>query len=317
MNKRVVLGVIVGLALGSMAAPTWPGAANRSVVAARGATVGPTRVPVLTYHSHRIAGSTYEANDHVALHQDLRTIHAHGFRIVPLLWVVEWVLGRRDGSTLQRSVAITFDDGPNFDYDDLTHPQYGFQRSFYNILRDFQAEFGVSAQPNLHASSFVIASPTARRQLDERHFGGRGWMTDRWWKEAEGSGLIDIYNHSWDHNHPDVTSVCEERQVKGSFDVIDTDAECRCEVLQAAQSIHQQIRPSWPIVFAYPWGQSGPYLREVCFPSFQDRHHALAAFGTSGGYVTRASPRWNLPRFVSSADWRNTDELVRILNGAR
>lgn len=309
---------MVGLALGSVALPTWTGATYRFLYAAAGGvTASTTRVPVLTYHSHRIFGSSYETNDHVALHQDLRTIHARGFQIVPLLWVVEWVLGRRDESTLRRSVAITFDDGPDYDFDDLTHPQYGVQRSFYNILRDFQTEFGVSAQPHLHASSFVIASPIARRQLDVRNLGGRGRMTDRWWKEAKDSGLLDIYNHSWDHNHPDVASVCEERQVKGSFDVIDTDAECRCEVLQSARFIHQQIRPRWPTIFAYPWGQSSPYLREVCFPSFQDRHHALAAFGTSGTYVTSASPRWNLPRFVSSANWRSAEELVRILNGAQ
>jgi peptidoglycan/xylan/chitin deacetylase (PgdA/CDA1 family) len=262
-------------------------------------------------------GNTYETNDHVALQQDLRTIHTHGFRVVPLRWIVEWVLGRRDESAVRRSVAITFDDGPDYDFDDLTHPHHGVQRSFYNILRDFQAEFGVSAQPHLHASSFVIASPAARRQLDARELGGLNRMTDRWWQEAEGSGLIDIYNHSWDHNHSDVTSVCEERQIKGSFEAIDTDAECRCEVLQSARFIHQQIRPVWPTIFAYPWGQSSPYLREVCLPSFQDRHHALAAFGTSGTYVTSASPRWNLPRFVSSADWRNAEELMRILNGAR
>jgi len=271
----------------------------------------------LTYHSHRIFGNTYETNDHVALSHDLRTIHARGFQIVPLLWVVEWVLGRRDESAMRRSVAITFDDGPDFDYDDLIHPQHGFQRSFYNILRDFQAEFGAAAQPHLHASSFVIASPAARRQLDARELGGLNRMTDRWWREANRSGIMAIYNHSWDHNHPDVRTVCEQDQKSGSFEVIDTAAECRCEVEQAASYIHQKIRPAWPGVFAYPWGQSSPYLRETCLPSFQDRHHARAAFGASGGYVTKTSPRWDLPRFVSGAHWHNTHGLIEILDGSQ
>lgn len=302
-----------------MVYPLW--AAHMSVALAGGDGAVPvlsiTETPVLTYHSHRVLGNTYDTNDHIALARDLRTIHAQGFQVVPLAWVVEWVVGQRDGSTLAKSVAITFDDGPDFDYYDLTHPQYGVQRSFYNILRDFQVEFGASAQPHLHASSFVIASPAARRELDARDLWGRHWLSDRWWKAAHNSGIMDIYNHSWDHNHRDVTKVCEQSQHKGSFEVIDTLAECRCEVEQAANYIHQKIQPAWPGVFAYPWGQSSRYLRETCLPSLQDRHHALAAFGASGGYVTKTSPRWNLPRFVFGDGWHNSDELIAILKGSQ
>lgn len=202
------------------------------------------RIPVLAYHSHRIFGNTYETNDHIALYHDLRTIQAQGFRIVPLMWIVEWTLGLREEATLHKSLAITFDDGADFDYYDLDHLQYGPQRSFYNILRDFQTECGLAAQPYLQGSSFVIASPMARQEIWTS--AGRKWMTDDWWPEANSSGILSIYNHSWDHNHPSVSVVSEKHQQKGSFLTIDTYEECRGEVQQAAEYIHQKIFPGWP-----------------------------------------------------------------------
>ena len=81
------------------------------------------KIPVLGYHSDWIWGDIYQTNDHIALYHDLRTIHAQKFRIVPLVWVVEWVLGRREEATLHKSVAITFDDGADFDYYDIDHPR--------------------------------------------------------------------------------------------------------------------------------------------------------------------------------------------------
>ncbi|MGH7962711.1 MAG: polysaccharide deacetylase family protein, partial [Candidatus Binatia bacterium] len=94
--------------------------------------------------------------------------------------------------------------------------------------------------------------------------------------------------------------------------------ECHGEVQQAAAYIHQQISSAWPDLFAYPWGQSSNYLRETYFPDFQDQHRTRAAFAASGGYVTRTSPQWNLPRFVSSSQlvgWQDTEGLIRILRG--
>jgi hypothetical protein len=130
-----------------------------------GSIVTGKKISILTYHSHRVLGNTYETNDHLALYQDLRTIHTLGFQIVPLRWIVEWVLGQRDDATLYRAVAITFDDGADFDYYDLDHPHSGPQRSFYNILCDFHKEYGSSVQPHLQATAFVIASPVVRAEL--------------------------------------------------------------------------------------------------------------------------------------------------------
>jgi hypothetical protein len=56
------------------------------------------KIPVLGYHSYRVLGNTYDVNDYVVLFQDLWTIHAQGFCIVPLRWAVEWVLGECEDS---------------------------------------------------------------------------------------------------------------------------------------------------------------------------------------------------------------------------
>lgn len=155
------------------------------------------------------------------------------------------------------------------DYYDCDHPVYGPQRSFYNILRDFQAEIGTATPPLLHMSSFVMALPGARRELDARclaPLGLRG-MTDDWWAVAARPGLFGIENHSWDHNHPDISWVCEAEQRSGDFGRIDGYAECRSEVQQAATFIHAQIKPTWPSLLAYPWGQASHYLRETYLPA--------------------------------------------------
>ena len=276
------------------------------------------KIPVLAYHSHRIEGDTYDKNDHIALYHDLRTIHTHGFHIVPISWIVEWVLDQREEASLNRAIALTFDDGPALDYYDIEYTPYGLQRSFFNILRDFQDESGSTAQPHLHASSFVIASPTVREELDVRCLQGKNWLTNEWWKAASDSGLLSIYNHSWDHNHPDASVVCQKDQIKGNFASIDTYAECQAEIQNAAESIHHVIAPHWPGIFAYPWGQSSGYLKNIYFPHYPKKHRTQAAFAANVGYMTAASSRWNLPRFVCGSPqfgWDSPDAFLRILKG--
>lgn len=140
-------------------------------------------------------------------------------------------------------------------------------------------------------------------------------MNEHWWADAHNSGLMGIQNHSWDHNHVSVTTVCEENQNKGRFDTIDTYEECHQEIVQAGCYIAQKTSSLWPTLFAYPYGQSSDYLRTVYFPRFAHEHRTLAAFGADGGYVTRSSSRWNLPRFVCGAHWRDTETLSRIVMG--
>lgn len=276
--------------------------------------MGPPRIPILTYHSHRIDDGGYPTNDHEALACDLRLLHRLGRRLVPLAWVVDWLLGERPDGDVEGAVAITFDDGADFDVHDLPHPVAGLQRSFLNVLRDFRYEVG-PAQPSLHATTFVIASPTVRAELDAKCMIGRGWMSDAWWQAAALSGLLAVENHSWDHNHPAASRVCQREQRKGSFEWIDTEAECDAEIVAAARFIASKTRV-WPALFAYPNGHASDYLREAYFPGFPSRHGTRAAFAADGGYVARGAPRWNLPRFVCGAHWTDPAGLEEIVREA-
>lgn len=273
------------------------------------------RVPVLTYHSHQITGATYETNDLEAFRVDLRTILRLGFRIVPATWVAEWLCGGRPDRDLRRSVAITFDDGSDFDFHDLDHPVAGPQRSMLSSLREFRQEMaGHLRHP--HVTSFVIACPRTRAELDGECLVGRGWMSDDWWPLAHESGLVSIQNHSWDHNHPAASQTCQREQRKGSFDAIETEGECDAEVTAAARYISARTG-SWPVLFAYPGGTASRYLREEYLPGRTERHGAVAAFAADGGYVSRDSSRWSVPRFVCGAHWREPSGLEHILVGAR
>lgn len=268
---------------------------------------------VLTYHSHNIAGNEYGNNDLVTLYHDLRTLHQFGKKIIPLQTLVAWLDGEVTDDRVDRSICLTFDDAPNLDFQDLSFPPHGQQRSGFNLLRDFQAEYGRNAQPELHATSFAIASPQARQQLDTTCLFAQHWLTDDWWHDAQHSGLWSIQNHSWDHNHPAVSPVAQKAQNKGDFSQIDTFAECQAQIVHSADYIAQKtgIRPT---LFAYPYGQSSAYLRTVYFPDHAAEHGCRAAFGITPGAITRQSPRWDLPRFVCGLHWNTPEQFLELLS---
>lgn len=273
------------------------------------------KVPVLTYHSARVLGHGYADNDHVALARDLRAIHRAGFRVVPLGWIADWVRGERADHDLERAVGLSFDDGCSLDFRTLTHPEWGPQRSFHDILADFRDEVGPGGQPHLHATCFVIASPAARRDIARRCYLGDEWSSDEWWKPAAESGLLSIQNHSWDHNHPEVDETVQRDGRKGRFDVIETFAECDVEVTRAAEYIHSKTA-HWPDLLAYPWGEASAYLRDEFLPRFADRHRTRAAFAAHDGYVTRESNVWSLPRLGLGANWTEPEGFLTVLHGA-
>ncbi|MEQ1518702.1 MAG: hypothetical protein ABL931_19650, partial [Usitatibacteraceae bacterium] len=136
-------------------------------------------IPILTYHSLNIAGNDYLGNDHVAFREDIALLTTLGWRVISLNDLVDY-LGAPRGELPDKCIAITFDDGTNFDFEDLPHPSAGMQRSMLNIMRDFAAA-NPGAQPTLHATSFVIASHEARDVMDRSCILGRDWMSDRWW----------------------------------------------------------------------------------------------------------------------------------------
>jgi peptidoglycan/xylan/chitin deacetylase (PgdA/CDA1 family) len=267
------------------------------------------RVPVLTYHSNNVVGNDYANNDHVALAADLRRIHALGLTIVPLSLVVDAFLGIAPESAVERAVAISFDDGSWFDWNDLDHPTCGLQRSFANVLRDFSAE----ARAAVHATSFVIVSPDARAILDRTCLVGRGWWTDDWWPLAEREGLIAIESHSWDHNHHTLPVTAQHADIKGTFRSIDTQADADAEIRQANDWLDAHVRAPRSGLFAYPYGETNDYLVQDYLPNRIAEHRLRAAFGTLPRPVERGSDRWNLPRFVCGHHWQSTDALAALL----
>lgn len=273
------------------------------------------RIPVLTYHAVNISGNDYADNDHVAFAADLRLIDDLGLRIVPVHWVVDQLLGTANRD-LSRCVALTCDDGSDFDWFDLGHPTHGPQRSLANIMADFIAERGVAAQPDLHLTCFVIASPEARGYLDRNCLAGRGWMGDAWWKPALQSGRIAIENHSFDHNHAAIPLPGIDGMERGSFYPVDSHERANAEIAQATRLIDAIIAPQRTTLFCYPYSHANDYLRTQYFPQCGNVHGMHAAFGDGATPVTQDSDRWNLPRYICGWHWKSPHELRAILEQA-
>lgn len=270
------------------------------------------RIPVLTYHAVNIAGNDYANNDPVAFAADLRLIDDLGLRVVPLSWVADAVRGRTHRD-LSRCVALTCDDGSDFDFQDLDHPVHGHQRSLFNCLQDFIDERGALAQPDLHLTSFVIASPLARSELDRLCLVGHDWMGEHWWQRAIASGRMAIQCHSWEHNHPALGATGTDGTPRGSFEVIDSPARAEHEIAQAMAYLGQRLGQHEITQFAFPFGQSNHYLIDTYLPTRGRELGLRAAWSTDGRAVTPTDNIWNLPRYVCGWHWKSHDELQRIL----
>jgi len=265
-------------------------------------------IPVLTYHSNNVLDNSYQGNDHQALADDLRALHFGGWRIISLDALLDWYEGGPRPADDAPCCAITFDDGSDFDFRDLDHPSCGLQRSFFNILRDFHEQTGAQA----HASSFVIASPRARRQLDQRCLVGRDWWGDGWWRAANDSGLLAIESHGWDHLHPELTDVRQRQGQAGDFQRINSFPDCESQLRDAALEI-ERLAGRAPRYFAYPWGQFGSYLVAEYLPRYRERHGYRAAFTTRPEPVQRSHDRWLLPRYVCGDHWQSSRQLLAML----
>lgn len=274
------------------------------------------RVPILTYHSLHAPGVDYATNDHVALAEDLRLIFAEGFRVAPLTDIVAWICGN-GGVYLDEGawIGLSFDDGPDWDFVDYygDAPQTHI-KSMYRILCDANTpELQESRFPRPTAVSFVIASPDARRILDQTCIAGRNNWTDRWWAEAARTGVLQIGNHSWDHLHNTLPTVAQRNQQKGTFHVIDSFEDADIQVAQAEKLIRELAGGSTSRLFAYPYGEASEYLLKEYFPKHRHRHGITAAFVTGGDYATEHSDRWGIPRFVCGEHWKSPEELTNLL----
>jgi hypothetical protein len=241
-------------------------------------------------------------------------VHAAGARIVPLAEIATAVREGRTGADLL--VGISFDDGPRFDFADFEHPLFGPQRGFLNILRDFQDEMGVAAQPGLHATSFVIASPEARRAMERAPDCGypdlADWLGESWWREAAGSGLMAIGNHSWDHVHQAVDRIVATTAERDDFTRVDNYTDADREIRAAAAYINSRVDGRCEL-FAFPFGHSNDYLVNDYLPLRRYEHGMAAAFGTGGRAVREGDSIWNLPRAVCGEHWSSPEELGKLL----
>jgi peptidoglycan/xylan/chitin deacetylase (PgdA/CDA1 family) len=254
----------------------------------------------------RIHGRAYDENDLVALAQDLEAIDALSMRIEPLARIVEAFI-RRDASFFAgRVVGLSCDDGSDFDFHDLDHPIAGRQRSVLSVLREHHARTGFGA----HITSFVIASPQARGELDRTCMIGRGWWNDAWWQQAVRSGYMHVGNHSWDHNHDTLPAGDRPR---GGFTCIDSEALAEQEIGEAARYLKLRAPNPGAALFAYPYGESNDFLREDYLPRHSRELRLAAAFGTRAEPLHLHSPRWDLPRFVFGRDWASPSGLESIL----
>ncbi len=271
----------------------------------------PFAIPVLNYHGSNISGADYTSNDHEALRTDLGLLTGEGWTIRPLHRLVnECVLGR--AAPAPRTLALTFDDGTDFDFVDLVHPRHGVQRSLCNILLDHRSA-DPARQPQLHATAFVVVSPDARFELDRRSMIGARWWNDDWWQPAIATGLIGIANHSWDHNHPLVSRAPAGGRARGTFASVDDFASAEEEIACAAEHIRRVAANPAQGLFAYPYGEANRYLAEEYFPLHAERIGVDAAFTSRGEPITEASDRWRLPRYTCGQHWKTSEELRALL----
>jgi hypothetical protein len=271
------------------------------------------RIPILTYHSADIHGTSYGDNELVALASDLVQITRSGIRIMPLSTIVDLWLTSPHVLESHPTIAITCDDGSDFDYHDLAHPVAGPQRSVLNILRDFHAGPHGSLQPTLSATSFVIVSPAARARLDETCLIGKGWWNDDWWSPAIASGLMEIASHSWDHNHDTLPAGAFAGVERGTFASIDSEPAADYQIASATSYLMQRVKNPGASLFAYPYGKPNDFLVRNYLPRRAAAIGLKAAFTDHPEPLHRASNRWELPRYMSKRDWTSPLELKRIL----
>lgn len=268
------------------------------------------KAAILAYHSQNIAGNETSNNDHLALAADLDVLHTAGCRFVSLETLVNILSGKVSPASGSALICLTFDDGCDYDVRSLEFPGHGIQPGLLQIMEAFVSRHGQTAQPGLHATSFVIASAEARRLIDSKSLFGSGHMSDDWWQMADAHPLMAIGNHGWDHNHPDLE---EEHYPRGGFEQVSSLEHCRQQVVQAAGYIAQKTGRR-PRFFSYPFGESSEYIRNEYFPKRGDEHACLAAVGTDPGLVTGQSNRWNLPRLVCGRDWSTPESLLASLD---
>jgi len=267
---------------------------------------------ILTWHSINVLDNTHAGNDLIAFSEDLELLDRLGWVVLPL----SDALARRAAGTLpERAVVLTMDDGSIMDFHDFDHPACARQTSVFNRISQFAAALPGDSPHVPHVTSFVIASPEARDELDRVDYMSLGVWPDDWWAPANASGLMSVESHSWDHNHGSLARTVQRNNRRGDFRHIETEAECLAEVDRASDYIERRSGRR-PRFFAYPYGQASDYLRREYLPRHAASVGIEAALGCTPEPVDPASDRWYLPRYVCGRDWKSVTDLELLLDDA-
>jgi len=266
---------------------------------------------ILAFHSHNIAGNTYETNDHVALDASLALLERLRIPVLRLADIVRALRDRTFERLPERFAAITMDDGSDYDWKLLEHPVHGPQEPMGAIVRRHAARLlGLFSRHKACATAFVIASPDARDQITGPEKPYR--LSDDWWAEAQASGYFDIGCHGWNHVHPLVDDMRHTPELVEAFGKVRTPEEAERQVGQAARFIRGRAGSAAARLFAYPYGQVSDYLADTWLPA-QDE--VLAACTTENRPLEAGADLWRLPRYVCGWHWKTGDDLRAILAG--
>lgn len=271
------------------------------------------RIAVLTYHSQNVTGNDYVDNDHVALHHDIEQVLKAGICVVSLRQIADALLGK--SSLPSRAVAFSCDDGTDLDFRDIHWPHLGLQQSFATIVRRFATKYPMNRFGPI--TSFVIADPEARRELDSRCLKGLGWMSEDWWQPAVASGIFHIGIHGWDHCHPMLERYSATTRPDNGRPDISSYQDAEMQVLQAVSYISARAPNPGTALFAFPFGVSSEYLVREYLPNFQAEHKLTAAFSTEPAIIHGESNRWSLPRYVCGYHWKNPEDLSALLRSLK
>lgn len=271
------------------------------------------KIPVLCYHSWTVQTSDYAGNDHIALQADLKTLARRGYAILPATRLAAVLANQRNAFELngRKLACITFDDGIDLDWHTRPADNGEPQKSFAQILREAKIKrYGKGPL----ATSFVIASASARNQLDSRAWRGQNEWNHDWWAQAAKENIIGIANHSWDHVHTQLDQVRQRDNRKGSFLAIDTFEDAEQQIAAAHAEINRLCENRILPVFGYPFGHVAPYLQQEYLPVHGSRIGLQAAFSTCGRAATPQDSCWAIPRLVCGWHWRTASEFNQMLD---
>lgn len=269
---------------------------------------------VLTFHSHNISGNDYATNDHVALDATLAHLKRANVPVRRLLDVAQHLRAGTLDRLPERFACITFDDGTDYDWRDLSHPQHGPQKSMHAVLRNHSRRvLGIVWRRRAHATSFVIASPRARAEISAAALGDANLMGDTWWRAAQRSGLMDIGTHGWNHVHPAASEMQGQPALIERFDRVETPADAALQVDRAYEAIHETAGGDAGRIFAYPYGQVSEYIATQHLPA---QKNIVAAVSVEPKPLHARSDPWRIPRYVCGPDWNSESGLDAILRAA-